>query len=66
MTSSKEEDAATLSDFMSDAVKQSLIPKVRSDYRGKLSKLLKETDAFRPQEFIYTKVWMVRLYHNLL
>jgi hypothetical protein len=57
-----EDILPTLGDFMSDAVKQSLIPKVRSDYRGRLSKLLKEPDAFRPQEFIYTKVCRLTIF----
>jgi hypothetical protein len=56
LTAAEDDQLPTLGDFMSDAVKQSLMPKVRNDYRGRLSKLLKEPDAFRPQEFIYTKV----------
>ncbi|KAL0486151.1 exocyst complex component [Acrasis kona] len=47
--------ASSLNDFMNDAIKGSLIPKVRNDYRSRLNKLTREPDAFRPQEFIYTK-----------
>src|SRR5690606_19661774 len=50
-----EKDKNTLRDFMNYVIKQSLIPKVRFDYKNQLDLILKESDAFMSSDCIPLK-----------